>query len=62
MRRCSRGGPLHDATAYRTSSFASTTEATVSRAVGPYWAAPLQPSVVHVSQNCVRMYEGVETL
>lgn len=26
-----------------------------NNAIGPYWAAPLQPSVVQVSQNSVRM-------
>lgn len=30
-----------------------------NNAIGPYWAAPLQPSVVQVSQNSVRMYDGV---
>lgn len=30
-----------------------------NRAMGPYCAAPLQPSVGQVSQNSVRMYDGV---
>lgn len=33
-----------------------------NKAIGPYWAAPLQPSVEQVSQNSVRMYDGVLVL
>lgn len=47
---------------YRTRILAKTAGMATNKAIGPYWAAPLQPSVEQVSQNSVRMYDGVLVL
>lgn len=45
--------------AYNNKILATATGIATSRAIGPYWAAPLHPSVEQVSQNSVLMYDGV---
>lgn len=45
--------------AYNNKILATSTGMATSRAIGPYWAAPLHPSVEQVSQNSVLMYDGV---
>lgn len=42
--------------AYNNKIVAITVDVIISSAAGPYLATPLQPSVLHVSQNCVRRF------
>lgn len=57
-----RGKGSSVGTNYQASSLATRAVRSTIRAAGPYWDAPLQPSVVQVSQNSVLMYDGVWAL
>lgn len=52
-------GGMDAVAAYNNKILATATGIATSRAIGPYWAAPLHPSVEQVSQNSVLMYDGV---
>lgn len=59
MRRKKRNYNREMEKAYNNKILARATGMITSRAIGPYWAAPLHPSVEQVSQNSVLMYDGV---
>lgn len=44
---------------YNNNIFSDTTGSATSKAIGPYWAAPLHPSYSQNSQNSLWIYDGV---